>query len=114
DALNLAIDKVEKQARRSKSKAVDKRRRASRSADGQNHWPMDVLEAESLGSGEPPRVIKSSRLEIKPMSIDDAALALTSSKNDFIVFREAGTERIHVLYRRRDQNLGLISPELEA
>ena len=108
DAFNVALEKVEKQARRSRKKLVDKRRRAAR--DGQ-HWPLDVIEGPSLGSVDGPRVVKSGRLPIKPMTIDEAALELERSKNDFFVFLDSGTEKVSVLYRRRDQNFGLIAPE---
>lgn len=70
---------------------------------------MDVLEASSIVSGQAPRVIKSSALSIKPMSLDEAALQLESSKNDFVVFRDSGSDEVNVLYKRRDKNYGLIS-----
>lgn len=111
DAINMAVDKVEKQARRSKKKYVGKRRRTDR-ANGQI-WPLAVLERESVGSAGsgPPRVIRSSQLQIKPMTIDEAALQLESSKNDFVVFRDSANDRVSVLYKRRDRNYGLIAPE---
>ncbi|HEX4955590.1 MAG TPA: ribosome-associated translation inhibitor RaiA [Thermoanaerobaculia bacterium] len=112
DAVNLAVDKLEKQARRSKNKAIDKRRRANRALEEELHWPVNVIEGGSLGVGVEPRVIKSSRLDIKPMTVEEAALALGDSKNEFIVFLESGSHRVHVLYRRRDHNFGLISPEV--
>jgi putative sigma-54 modulation protein len=71
---------------------------------------MEVLERESVGGGTPPRIIKSSRLEIKPMSLDEAALQLDASKNDFLVFRDAASDRVSVLYKRKDSNYGLIVP----
>jgi ribosome hibernation promoting factor len=110
DAITQAVEKVEKQARRSRKKVVGKRRRPDR-ANG-NSWPLEVVERESLGSGAAPRVIKSSLLHIKPMTIDEAALQLESSKNDFFVFRDATSDRVSVLYKRRDHNYGLIAPEL--
>lgn len=111
DAVNLAVDKLEKQARRSKKKAIDKRRRASRSVEQELHWPVNVIDGDSLGAGIEPRVIKSGRFDIKPMTVDEAALALGESRNEFIVFLEAASNQVHVLYRRRDRNFGLISPE---
>jgi len=107
DSINLAVDKAEKQARRSKKKFIDKRRKADRENGSQ--WPMDVLEASSIVSGQAPRVIKSSALSIKPMSLDEAALQLEVSKNDFVVFRDSGSDEVNVLYKRRDKNYGLIS-----
>ncbi len=108
DSINLAVDKMEKQARRASKKFKDKRRRADR-LNGQA-WPVEVIAGESVESGEP-RILKSSRLSIKPMSIEEAALRLRTSKNEFVVFRDSGTDRVSVLYRRKDRNYGLISPE---
>lgn len=110
DAINLAVDKAEKQARRSNKKFHSKRRRSERG--GTPSWPVSVLEAASLGSGAAPRVIKSSKLAIEFMSLDEAATRLSDSKNDFVVFRNLDTDQVNVLYRRRDENYGLISPEL--
>jgi putative sigma-54 modulation protein len=112
DALHQAIDKIEKQARRSRKKFMDKRRRADRVTHGAHHWPVEVLEGGSIAGGATPKIIKSSHLHIKPMSIEEAALVLRDSKNDFIVFRGAATDRISVLYKRKDNNFGLITPEI--
>lgn len=109
DSINLAVDKAEKQARRSRKKFIDKRRKADR--ENGSNWPMEVLEASSIARGQSPRIIKSSVLSIKPMSLDEAALHLESSKNDFVVFRDVGSEQVNVLYKRRDNNYGLISAE---
>ena len=109
DAINLAVDKAGKQARRSRKKFMDKRRKADR--NNGNQWPVEVLEKASLGGGVQPRIIKSSVLSIKPMSLDEAALHLEGSKNDFVVFRDANNDQVSVLYKRRDSNYGLISPE---
>jgi len=112
DALNLVVDKVEKQARRSKSKHLDKKRRADRVPQDRNQWPMDVIQVDSISAGSTPHVIKKTHLRIKPMSIEEAALELADSKNEFIVFRESSSDRINVLYRRKDNNYGLITPEI--
>ncbi len=109
DAINLAVDKAEKKARRANKKFKDKRRRADR-MNGQE-WPVSVLERGSVESGSEPRIVKSSRLTIKPMSIEEAALHLAGSKNEFVVFRDSTSDRVSVLYKRKDQNYGLISPE---
>ena len=110
DAINAGIDKIEKQARRNRRKFVDKRRRAQRNDDGQ-HWPIDVLDAATVAGGVKPQIIKTSRLSIKPMTIDEAVLELDQSKNDFFVFLDSGSDRVSVIYRRKDANYGLIAPE---
>ena len=72
---------------------------------------MDVVERDSVGGGREPRIVKSSHIEIKPMALEEAALQLEDSKNDFLVFRDATSERVSVLYKRKDANYGLIVPE---
>ncbi len=111
DAINAAVDKVAKQARRSRKKFIDQRRRKDRGSAEDNRWPVDVIEAASLDAGGGIKVVKSTHLPIKPMSVDEAALTLQSSRSEFIVFRDAATEEVSVLYRRKDQNYGLIVPE---
>jgi putative sigma-54 modulation protein len=51
-------------------------------------------------------------LAVKPMSIEEAALALAEAPEGVVVFRDSTSERVSVLYRRPDDNYGLISPEL--
>lgn len=112
EAIDLAVEHLERQTRRTRKKSVDRRRRGVRFAAGARHWPVDVVAKESLGRGVAPRVVKSSRFEIKPMTLDEAALDLEASRNEFVVFHDAESDKVSVLYRRRDQNYGLIVPEV--
>ena len=110
DSINMAVDKLEKQARRARKKFLDRRRKADRQ-NGRHHWPVEVLARESLAPGSTRQVIKASVIPIKPMAVEEAALSLESSKHDFIVFRNSTTDCVNVLYKRRDDNYGLIAPE---
>ena len=107
DAIHLAVEKLESQARRARQKRVGKRRRPA--ADAQR-WPVEVLEEGSVRQGAP-RIIESTHLAIKPMTIEEAALHLEDSDEGFVVFRDSASDRVNVLYRRKDQNYGLIAPE---
>jgi putative sigma-54 modulation protein len=112
EALDLAIENIQHQGRRTGEKQKDgKRRRADRAFGIENRWPVDILEEGSVGGGGTPRVIESTHLAIKPMTVEEAALALESAENGFVVFRDAGSDRVSVLYRRKDKNFGLIAPE---
>ncbi len=108
-AINLAVDKIEKQARRSRRKAKGRKRRNNKV--GGDKWPLEVLAPDSLAAPDGPRIVESVQLSIKPMNLEEAALELQSSENQFVVFRDADSERVSVLYRRRDENYGLIRPE---
>jgi putative sigma-54 modulation protein len=67
--------------------------------------------AEEQPSAPEPRVIRSRRYAVKPMSVDEALLQAQGSKDAFLVFRDARSQRVSVLYRRPDGNFGLIEPE---
>ncbi len=112
DAVHLALERGEKQARRSRKKRVDQRRRSERGdGNGGHRWPLEVLDRGSLGGGEKPRVIETTHLPIKPMTIEEAAIELESAEHGFVVFRDSQSDRLNVLFKRKDQNYGLIAPE---
>jgi putative sigma-54 modulation protein len=56
-------------------------------------------------------VVKSRRAALRPMTLEEAALEVGSRGEGVLVFRDAETERMSVLFRRRDGRLGLIEPE---
>jgi putative sigma-54 modulation protein len=110
-AIQDAVDKIEIQARRAKTRLKDHKKRAGSEAKIETGWSVDVLERESVRSGQP-RIVERSSIPIKPMSVEEAVLQLDDSPYDFLVFRNASTDKVNVLYRRDDKNLGLITPEL--
>jgi len=109
EALDLVLDNVAHQARRTADRHKDGKR--GRGIDADHRWPLDILESGSVGGGRVPQVIESTHLPIKPMTVEEAALALEAAENGFVVFRDAGSQRVSVLYRRKDKNYGLIAPE---
>ncbi len=113
DAINSAIDHLKRQAQKNRKKIRDHHRK-----DGAkpvvNEWAVQVLEPGQLREEtqqRAPRIVKTNSIPIRPMSIEEAALRLDESKNEFIVFRDLDTDRVSVIYKRRDNNLGLIAPE---
>jgi putative sigma-54 modulation protein len=102
-ALTRAIAKIEKQAVKLKKKMID-RKKGGQSAARMAPHPDGQLEA----SPRPPRIIPARRYSIKPMTQEEAALGLSSKSDQFVVFRDADTERVGVLYKRNDGNYGLI------
>jgi putative sigma-54 modulation protein len=116
DAINAAIDHVKRQAQKNRKTIRDHHRKdGSRNKAQVTGWTVQVLEPGKLrveGDHNRPRIIKTNSLPILPMSIEDAAEQLDASKNEFIVFRDLDNDRISVIYRRRDNNLGLIAPEV--
>jgi putative sigma-54 modulation protein len=105
-----AIEKIEQQLQRVKGKWQQRKRRAT---------PAKVFESASPpvpsnGGEEEPRrarIMRASRYAVKPMTVDEAAMEVDERQDSFLVFRNANTDAVNVLYRRKDGNLGLIEPE---
>ena len=62
------------------------------------------------GPRRDPRVVKVKRFDIEPMFEEDAIAAMDELGHQFFVFVNSETERIAVLYRRHDNDYGLIEP----
>ena len=112
DAINLALDHVKRQAQKHRKTIRDHHRKDGGQAKEERvtEWAVQVLDPVKMR--ESGRIVKTSSLPIRPMSIEEAALRLDESKNEFIVFRDLDNDRISVIYKRRDNNLGLIAPEV--
>ncbi|MCD4750834.1 MAG: ribosome-associated translation inhibitor RaiA [Thermoanaerobaculales bacterium] len=109
-AIQDAVDKLEMQARRAKTRLKGRKRHGGESKDAL-FWNLEVLEPESAASGTP-HIVETTTIPVKPMTIEEAVLQLEKSEELFFVFRNAGTNRVNVLYRRRDNNLALITPDM--
>jgi putative sigma-54 modulation protein len=57
-----------------------------------------------------PRV-RVRHIEYKPMDVDEAVMQMDLIKDNFLVFTNARTETVNVLYRQKDGNYGLIQPQ---
>ena len=114
DAVNSAIDHIKRQAQKNRKKIRDHHRKDGNGRDDVSEWAVQVLEPGQLRDEteqRAPRILKTNNISIRPMSIEEAALRLDDSKNEFIVFRDIDNDKVSVIYKRKDNNLGLISPE---
>ena len=116
-SIGEVADKLERQALKHKEKMRTRRiKKGPRSPEA-----AAVMEANAAPEGEgdkeagdahrAPRIVRSHRYRIKPLSAEDAVLELESSREDVLVFRDADTDGIHVVYRQKDGNFGLVEPE---
>ena len=102
-AVRQAVEKVEHQAEKLKSKWTEGKRRRGGSREA--NAPPEPRAAA------PRRVVRATRYAVKPMSVEDAALRVESGPDTFIVFRNADTDAVSIVYRRKDGSLGLIEPD---
>jgi putative sigma-54 modulation protein len=107
-SLQELVGKLEQQARRMKQKLTGRKRPRERAATRQPRARASEPEAAPSGT---PEVVETRRVPALPMTVEEAALQLESSREEFIVFREASSDRVSVLYRRPDHTFGLITPD---
>jgi putative sigma-54 modulation protein len=79
----------------------------------QSRWRMDIYTADSFEEGGEPRVIKSKKLLAKPMSVEEAAMQMDLLNNDFLIFTNANSKNLNIIYRLKDGHYGLIEPQVE-
>jgi putative sigma-54 modulation protein len=103
---------VEKQILRDKERKVARKRHNNNHKGGEVITTTSVLEVEEALGEQLPRIIRSNEVAAKPMSVDDAAIQIGGSDREFLVFRNSNTERLNVVYKRKDGNIGWIEPEV--
>ena len=106
DSIGRATEKVAQQATRVKGKWVERKRRATPGR------ALPALAADTTAEeAVRPRIVRASRYHVKPLAVHDAAAEVEAGTDGFLVFRNAETGAINVLYRRKNGDLGLIEPE---
>jgi putative sigma-54 modulation protein len=103
-AIDMVLDKLEAQIKKSKEKTRE-RRTGSKFRDR-----GDSSVETFMGDDEAERQVKIKNIEYKPMDIDEAVMQMDIVDDNFLVFTNSRTERINVLYRRKDGHYGLIQP----
>lgn len=111
-AIDAVMDKVQRQMRKYKTRLMKKHRPRK---DIVKHLEEHVLEMEPVDvegeeNGAHHPVVRSERYPVKPMFIDEAVLQLEMSRRQFMVFLNARSTRMNVLYRRKSGEFGLIEP----
>jgi putative sigma-54 modulation protein len=102
-SINAVIEKVQNQLKRHKEKLRGRKRQTPARA---------VKMTENMAeTAKTPRLIPARKQDIKPMSQDEAMMQLERRNEPFLVFRNINSDKITVLYRRKDGNVGLIDPE---
>lgn len=108
-AVDLAVDKLERQLRKLKTKIERRRRSRDKPA-------IDTaLVPDSLIGGDTPepmyRIVKSKRFDLTAMDPQEAALQMDLLNHDFYVFTNEDTSKSAVVYRRADGDIGLIDAD---
>jgi putative sigma-54 modulation protein len=102
-AIDMVLDKLEKQIKKGKQK-IRERRSGSKAKNF-------VIEHEAnLSEEETEQQVRVKNIEYKPMDVEEAVLQMDLMNDNFLVFTNARSDKVNVLYRRKDGHYGLIQP----
>jgi len=108
-AIDEVMGKIAQQMRKYKTRIM--RQHRPRHGEVKNFEEKTLnLEAFEEQAEAQPTVIETEKYPVKPMFVDEAVLQMQVSNQEFLVFTNAQTDKINVLYRRKDKGLGLIEP----
>ncbi|MBW2601541.1 MAG: ribosome-associated translation inhibitor RaiA [Deltaproteobacteria bacterium] len=108
-AIDMGLDKIDKQIKKNKDKFKKRRSLAAK----HKTFPYEEISEELSADAEQdsaPKLMRIKNVQYKPMDVDEAVLQMRLIKDNFLVFADAETDEINVLYRLKDGNFGLIQP----
>jgi putative sigma-54 modulation protein len=97
-SIDDVVEKLARQVKKYKEKNVSHRKNKGKQED------LPAIE-EAF-----PTIIKNKSYNLKPMSVEEAAMQMDLLDKNFFVFTNASSGNINVLYKRNDGNFGLIEP----
>ncbi len=104
-SIELVVEVIERQLKKYRKKLVSKQQE-----EAADYFTEDFSDI-SNESDEEVSIIKTKKFGMKPMFPEDACVQMELLGHDFFVFMNAETEEVNVVYKRKDNNYGLIEPE---
>lgn len=114
ESFNKAADRIEKRLQRLRRRARDRvssgpTRMMAQPRPTTKETGQDAAAPHAM-SAEPPLVIAETIAGLKLMSVSQAVATLDAGEASFVIFRHAGCDRPHIVYRRGDGHIGWIDP----
>jgi len=103
-AVDLVMDKIERQVSKYKDKITSHK-------DLHRKARHNVFSSEEFAETKQTNVVKTESVSIQIMTVDEAIQEIGTVDDDFLVFKNSESEKVNVLYKRRDGDFGLIEPE---
>lgn len=102
-SIDLVEEIIERQLRKHKNKLVEKQQDAVALSK--------AFIEEEINDEEEIQIVRSKRFGMKPMLPEDACMQMDLLGHSFYVFRNAETDEVNVVYKRKGNTYGLIEPE---
>ncbi len=106
-AIDVVVDKLERQIRKNKTKIQSKKMKERLSKD----FMIDIIEPIEDEKEDTNKIVKRKSVEVKPMSEEEAILQMELLGHEFYMFKDADTDNFAVVYKRKDENYGIIESE---
>ncbi|MBI5087116.1 MAG: HPF/RaiA family ribosome-associated protein [Acidobacteria bacterium] len=107
-AMMDAVEKVEKRALKTREKWRDAKRDSGKRVAAAPAPAAQAPPARKAAKSKPAKVVRADAKQSgKPMTVDEALLAMEDNR-DYMVYRDAGTDKVNVLIRRRDGKVDLV------
>ncbi|WP_332650921.1 ribosome hibernation-promoting factor, HPF/YfiA family [Lysinibacillus sp. 54212] len=103
-AVDLIVDKLERQIRKHKTKV----NRKFREREGSGIYFANVSQGGPSVEEEEYTVVRTKQFDLKPMDQEEAILQMNMLGHDFYIFTDAESESTNIVYKRRDGKYGLI------
>ena len=114
-SIDLAAARIERQVRKWKEKIRDHKPHGGPATEfrefvipAEEFEPQPSAAGDKASAGAGFRVVKDETFSARMMKVEDAVMQLNLLGDELIVFTDAGTQCISILYRRKDGNYGLI------
>lgn len=102
-SIDLVEEVIERQVNRYKKKLVDQQQNVA-------FFQKDFIDDDDVDEEEI-RIIRSKKFAVKPMDAEEACIQMELLGHNFFVFRNAETDEVNVVYKRKGNTYGLIEPE---
>ena len=100
-AIDLVSEKIERQIRKNKTRL---RKKATKNIEFNFDFDVEPSEEDQL-------IVKRKKIEMKPMSEEEAVLQMNLLDHDFFIFKNVNSGNIDIVYKRNDGNFGIIETE---
>ena len=104
-AIDVVADKLERQIRKNKTKLQSKKMKDTFSKD----FMLDAI--EKVEDDNIDKIVKRKKIEVKPMSEEEAILQMELLEHQFYIFKNSDTNSISVVYKRNEGDYGIIESE---
>lgn len=105
EAIDLVSDKIERQIRKNKTKINKIEKNASKKLS------LSLMENYEVDDNEEQIIVRRKTLNTKPMDEEEAMLQMEMLGHDFFVYKDRNTGHVCIIYKRKDNNYGLIETE---